>query len=109
MKTNPEIERCIDSCIACYRRCAQTAMGHCLETGGEHVQPAHFRLMMGCAEACRAAAHAMLIGVENHQSVCAACAVACADCARSCDGMDGMADCARTCRECAGMCEKMAA
>jgi hypothetical protein len=104
-----ELDRCVDSCIACYRRCMQTAMGHCLEAGGRHVEPTHFRLMMACAELCRTAAHVMLAGVENHKAVCGACAVLCRDCARSCEGLDGMEDCARTCKECADLCDKMAA
>lgn len=103
-----EMERCIDSCLSCYRMCVKTAMNHCLETGGEHVEPQHFRLMMGCSEICRTAAHAMLVGVDNHKFVCGACAVICDDCANSCEGMDGMADCARVCRECAEFCDRMA-
>lgn len=103
-----DVDRCIDSCLSCYRTCVKTAMRHCLEMGGEHVEPHHFRLMMGCSEICRTAAHAMLVGVENHKVVCGACAVICDDCANSCDGMDGMADCARTCRECAAICGRMA-
>ncbi|GAB3343026.1 hypothetical protein GCM10027565_46430 [Bordetella tumulicola] len=74
-----------------------------------HVQPTHFRLMMGCAELCRTAAHMMLVRVENHKFVCGACAVICEDCARSCEGLDGMADCARMCKECAEQCDQMAA
>ncbi len=103
-----EMERCIDSCLSCYRMCVKTAMTHCLEAGGEHVEPQHFRLMMGCSEICRTAAHAMLVGVDNHKFVCGACAVICDDCANSCEGMDGMAECARTCRECAEICDRMA-
>ncbi|MEN4920918.1 four-helix bundle copper-binding protein [Achromobacter spanius] len=103
-----EMESCIDSCLACYRQCVRTAMHHCLEAGGEHVAPHHFRLMMGCAEMCRTAAHAMLVGVENHKVICGACAVLCDDCAASCDGMDGMAECARTCGDCAEICGRMA-
>ena len=103
-----DVDRCIDSCLSCYRTCVKTAMRRCLEMGGEHVEPHHFRLMMGCSEICRTAAHAMLVGVEDHKVVCGACAVICDDCANSCDGMDGMADCARTCRECAAICGRMA-
>ncbi|MNL28114.1 hypothetical protein D3C87_1497450 [compost metagenome] len=104
-----ERELCIDSCLACYRMCIQTAIDHCLEAGGEHVTPRHFRLMMGCAELCRTAAHALLMGVENYKFFCGACAVMCDDCAASCEGLDGMADCGRTCRACADLCDRMSA
>ncbi len=104
-----KMDRCVDSCLTCYRVCVKTAMSHFLEEGGDHVQPHHFRLMMGCAEMCRTAAHAMLVRVENHKFICGACAVLCDDCASSCEALDGMADCARTCRECADICEGMAA
>jgi hypothetical protein len=106
---NQDMETCIDSCLACYRRCLQTAANHCLEAGGEHVAPEHFRLMMACAEICRTAAHTMMIGVPQHTRVCGACAELCAACADSCEGMDGMEDCAATCRRCAESCRKMAA
>jgi hypothetical protein len=78
MKTDAnEREHCIDSCLGCYRMCVQTVMGHCLEAGGEHVTPRHIRLMMGCAELCRTAAHTLLMGVENYRFFCGACAVMC--------------------------------
>lgn len=37
-------------CLRCYSVCFGMVMRHCLETGGEHVAPAHFRLMMACAD-----------------------------------------------------------
>ncbi len=101
-------EACIDACLACYRTCLSAAMGHCLETGGAHVAPPHFRLMMACAEICRASAHVMVTGAEGHAGVCAACAVICRTCAADCDRLDGMADCAAACRTCADACEGMA-
>ncbi|MGY6271332.1 four-helix bundle copper-binding protein [Achromobacter denitrificans] len=107
-RTDEEMEECISRCLACYRSCLQTASRHCLEAGGEHVEPGHFRLMMACAEACRAAAHTMLIGVALHGRVCAACAELCRACAESCAGLDGMAGCEEACRRCAQACEKMA-
>ena len=32
-----DMQSCIDDCLECYRTCLSTAMGHCLEQGGEHV------------------------------------------------------------------------
>ena len=40
------MQSCIDACTKCYQTCLQTAMNHCLETGGKHVEPSHFRLMV---------------------------------------------------------------
>jgi hypothetical protein len=44
---------CIEDCLRCYRVCFEMAMTHCLEHGGRHVEPGHFRIMMACAEICR--------------------------------------------------------
>ena len=71
---SPEMRHCIDECLRCYSVCLSMAMNHCLEVGGEHVAPQHFRLMMACAEICRTAAHFMLIGSEHHRHTCAECA-----------------------------------
>jgi hypothetical protein len=53
---NEEMTRCIQTCLSLYKTCLATAMNHCLETGGKHNEPAHFRQMMGCAEMCRTSA-----------------------------------------------------
>lgn len=63
-----EMKACIDNCLACYGECLSMAMGHCLELGGEHTKPAHFKLIMACAEICRTSAHFMLIGSEPSMS-----------------------------------------
>jgi hypothetical protein len=49
---SPEMKTCIENCLACYQECTSTAMHHCLEAGGEHTEPRHFRLMTACAEIC---------------------------------------------------------
>ena len=108
-KLSREMQSCVDECLRCYAVCLQMAMNHCLEVGGEHVQPKHFRLMMACAEMCRTAAHFMLIGSEHHKHTCAECAEICEECARDCERLDGMEDCVGACRRCAESCRKMAA
>lgn len=45
-----EMESCVNECLRCDSICLGTVMHHCLETGGEHVAPPHFRLMMACAD-----------------------------------------------------------
>ena len=102
------MQQCVDDCMECYRSCKQEAMNHCLETGGKHVEPTHFRLMVSCAEMCRTAADFMLSSSELHGRVCAACAEVCEACARSCEQVGDMAECVEICRRCADSCREMA-
>src|SRR5215216_747203 len=62
-----EMKNCIDECLRCYQICLGTAMTHCLEQGGKHVEPKHFRLMMACAEICRTSAHFMLLNTPHRR------------------------------------------
>jgi hypothetical protein len=82
-------------------------MNQCLETGGKHVEPSHFRLMMNCAEICQTSLNFMLSNSEFSEQICAVCAEICDACAESCDQLDGMEDCAKACRECAESCRSM--
>src|SRR5437667_2002091 len=104
-----EMNRCIETCLSSYRICLSTAMNHCLETGGKHVEPAHFRLMMACAEICRTSAHFMLINTPHHKHTCKECAEICTECAADCERVGGMQACVAMCRACAESCRKMAA
>jgi len=104
-----EMNRCIEACLSCYRTCLGTAMNLCLETGGRHVEPAHFRLMMACAEICRTSAHFMLINTPHHKHTCHECAELCAEFADDCERIGGMEECVAICRACAESCRKMAA
>ncbi|MDI7860962.1 four-helix bundle copper-binding protein [Rhizobiaceae bacterium n13] len=103
------MKECIDNCLNCYRECLSTAMSHCLDMGGEHTKPAHFRLMMACAEICRTSAHFMLIGTEHHKHTCRECSEICRECADDCERIGDMASCVEACRRCAQSCERMAA
>lgn len=104
-----EMQSCIDQCLRCYQTCTSTAMGHCLEVGGEHVAPPHFKLMMACAEICRTSAHFMLIGSPHHKHVCRECAEICEECGKDCERLGDMQECVKACRSCAESCRKMAA
>lgn len=86
-------------------------MMHCLEEGGSHVEPKHFRLMMACAQSCLHAANLMLMGSPYHAAACAACEDICRKCAESCDALGGaeMQECADICETCAAMCKEMGA
>lgn len=102
-------QQCIDECLHCYQVCLATAMGHCLETGGEHTEKTHFTTMMACAEICRTAAHFMAIGSPRHKGICGECAEICAECADSCERIGDMDACVAACRSCAESCRTMAA
>jgi hypothetical protein len=82
-------------------------MHHCLETGGQYVEPRHFRLMTACAEICRTSAALMLIRSPSHLLQCDLCAKVCEDCATDCERIGGMADCVAACRACAKECRQM--
>lgn len=103
-----ETMACIDACTACAKMCLGTAMTHCLETGGEHVQPQHLRLMLDCASLCRTVAELMLHKSQFHHELCGLCAKACDACAEDCAKLDGMEDCVAACRACAEHCHMMA-
>jgi hypothetical protein len=103
------MRECVDHCLACHRICLQMAMNHCLETGGQHVEPPHFRLMMNCAEICQTSANFMLSGSDLHHLTCGVCAEVCRRCAEDCARVGDMDECVRACRVCAESCEKMAA
>lgn len=103
-----DMQACIDECLRCHQTCLGMVSHHCLEAGGKHVEAQHMRIMLACAEICRASAAVMLIGVEQHGKVCAACAEICEDCARSCEAIGGMDACVEACRRCAESCRRMA-
>jgi hypothetical protein len=105
---DPDLQRCIDECLHCHGVCLAMASRHCLVHGGEHVEPGHFRLMLACAETCRAAAAMMMIGGDLMHRLCAVCADACTACAESCRGLAGMERCVEACRSCADACRQMA-
>ena len=86
-----EMMRCIENCEACHRLCLHMATNHCLESGGEHLEPDHFRTMLVCADMCRATADAMLSSFAYHEVLCTACSRICDECAESCDRMSGSA------------------
>ena len=107
--SNPKMQACIDDCLACYRTCTEMAFHDCLDVGGGHVAPEHFRLMAACAEICRAAAHFILIGSPHHTLLCRDCVEICEQCAADCERLFDMQECVDACRKCATSCKAMAA
>ncbi|MDK1489053.1 four-helix bundle copper-binding protein [Sinorhizobium sp. 7-81] len=106
---DPRMQPCIDNCLDCYSACLSTAMNHCLQVGGKHTEPSHFRLMMACTEICRTTAHFMLIGSPHHVHLCRECAEICDECAEDCERIGDMDECVEACRRCAESCRQMAA
>lgn len=103
-----ETKACIEACLRCYSTCLGTAMNHCLVTGGDLIEPKHFRLVMACAEICRTSAHFMLINTDHHRHICRECAEICSECADDCQRLGGMDECVQECRRCADACRQMA-
>lgn len=102
-----EMQNCIRECLQCYEVCRREAMNHCLETGGKHTEPTHFRLMISCAEICRTSADFMLVNSPVHARICAACAEVCAACAANCEQVGDMDECVHACRRCEESCRRM--
>ncbi len=103
-----EMKKCIENCQNCHAICLGMAASHCLEMGGAHVEPNHFRLMMDCAQICATCADFMLRGSKHHPHVCGECADICRDCAQSCADLDGMEECVAACNACVESCGAMA-
>jgi hypothetical protein len=104
-----EMRACIEECLHCHGICLGMAMNHCLEQGGKHVEPGHFRTMLACAEICQTAVNFMLIGTQRHRETCRICADVCEECAKSCEQVGGMEECVQVCRRCAESCRRMTA
>lgn len=106
--TEQDMQACIEACNHCHQVCLQTAMNHCLEAGGKHVEADHFRIMMNCAEICQTSANFQLGSSPFHRCVCEVCAVVCEACAEDCENIGGMDEYVKACRACADSCRKMA-
>lgn len=110
IQVSEEMRRCIQNCLDCYKACLEMVM-HCAAKGGKHAMPKHIRLLMECANICNTSANFMLLGSENHSSVCEVCADICDQCAQECEEMaddNEMKACAEICRRCAESCRQMA-
>jgi hypothetical protein len=104
------MKECIEACKACGEECEKMLFGHCLEMGGEHLEPEHVKLMADCIDICNIATKLMLRNSEFSADVCSTCADICDECADSCEELSGkeMKQCAEICRKCADICRSMA-
>jgi hypothetical protein len=103
-----KMTECIDACLECHKVCLAMAMTHCLETGGAHVKPQHFRMMFDCAVICATAADFMMHKSQFQREMCALCGNICEACATDCEKLDGMEECVDACIACAKACAAMA-
>lgn len=103
-----DAQSCIDACTQCHRLCLQTALNHCLELGGKHIDSEHYRLMMNCAELCQTSANFQIGSSQFSAHLCRVCAEICNACAKSCQQIGGMENCVQACLKCAASCEQMA-
>ena len=109
-EVSPTMKQCIQNCTDCHNICVET-IDHCLGMGGKHVESAHLKSLLDCADTCRTSADFMLRGSAAYTQACGMCAEACARCATSCEQFDGdatMKACAEMCRRCAQSCGEMA-
>ncbi|MFC4004908.1 four-helix bundle copper-binding protein [Prauserella oleivorans] len=100
----------IQTTLECYDICTE-GVAYCADRGGQHIEPAHLKALLDCAEICKAAAGFILRASDLHTTVCDACAAACEHCATSCDQLSDdnfMPQCAEVCRRCAQACRRMA-
>lgn len=105
--TTTQMQECIDNCGKCHAMCLSMATNFCLEKGGDHVGPGHFRLMLDCAQICAVSVDFMLRNSKHAPHVCAECADICDDCADSCRVVGDMDECVEACRACARLCRMM--
>ena len=76
-------------------------------SGGKHVEPTHFKLMLDCAQICITSADFMARQSAHHTHICAECAEICNACADSCEQVGDMDTCVQACRKCAQTCGAM--
>jgi hypothetical protein len=103
-----QVADCMEALGHCHATCLSTAAVHCLESGGEHVRPQHFRLMLDCAAACAFAADALARKSQFHNRICALAGDIATTCGRDCEALGGMEACAAACRETARLCAEVA-
>jgi hypothetical protein len=103
------MKECIQNCTNCHNICVET-IAHCVKMGGKHVEDAHLKSLLDCADTCRTSADFMLRGSALYMQTCGLCAEACSRCAMSCEGFGedaAMKACAEECRRCAESCRSM--
>ena len=107
---SPELQACIDACLACLAACEHCATA-CLAEDDVKMMAGCIRLDRDCADACALTARLLMRGSDLHPQACALCAEACERCAAECGQHqhDHCQQCAAACRRCAESCRALAA
>jgi len=94
----------------CRDVCQTTFFSHCLESGGDHLNPSHVKIMLDCIAICQVTADSLRRSSPMHAYICKLTALVCDQCAKSCEAVGGMEmqNCAKVCRDCAASCRDMA-
>ncbi|RIH90558.1 hypothetical protein Mterra_00353 [Calidithermus terrae] len=58
---SPAMQACAEACGECHDVCL-TAVQHCLQHGGQRVEPTHMTVITDCVQICEAAMDFMLRG-----------------------------------------------
>ncbi|RYZ64774.1 MAG: four-helix bundle copper-binding protein [Proteobacteria bacterium] len=109
MGIHPEMQSCIENCTKCHQA-SLNVITHCLQQGGDHVDPQHIRLLQDCANICATSADFMLRGSDLHVLTCGACAEICLQCSEACASFSDdavMKACADLCYKCHESCYAM--
>lgn len=109
LEMSKEMRNCITACLECYITCNETSI-YCIQTGGEHAEKDHIRLMMDCASICNTCADVMLRGSGYSEKLCSICADVCEMCSKSCEKLLNdpvMKQCFEVCHRCAKICREM--
>ena len=103
------MHECIELCLRTHQECSESFQ-YCLQTGGDHIDPHHLKLMQSSIEICYTSARFMMLQSPYHQVMCEICAQICTACAKSCEELhdDALAECIALCVSCADSCQKMA-
>lgn len=100
-------QSCMDVCTQCHQTLMHAAMQYSLISGGVHLEPRHFRLMINCAEICQTTANFHLSDSEFCRNLALMTAEICELCASSCKKIGDLEECVQACLQCAQGCREM--
>lgn len=110
MVTRFTMQDCLENCENCYRLCVQTLVYATHQTE-KPIHEALLRLLMDCADICRATANYLMRGSDLHGSLCRVCASICERCAEFCGESREDAQlrlCEQVCLRCSESCAQLA-
>ena len=108
---NPEMKSCVDECMECYSVCVSSAMGHCLEMGGQAYREEALHADDGLRRNLQdgRSLHADRIAAPQAHLWRVRGDLHTVQCADDCERLGDMQECVDACCRCAESCRKMAA